>query len=406
MVIYFDHAATTPMRAEARDAWLRTADMVGNPHSIHSAGRAMLSVVEEAREQIAAVVDATPVEVLFTSGGTEAINTAIKGLYWSRQRDQARPIILAPGGEHHATSDTIEWLEQRQGAHAIWLPVDEHARIDLTALDSALREHGDRVALLSLIWANNEVGTVQPVAEAARLAAEYGVPTHSDAVAALGSVPVRFGGTGLAAMSVSGHKVGGPVGTGALLLRRDVTVEPLLHGGGQQRRLRSGTVDAASVAAFAAATVAAVQDLEAHAAQLRALRDRTIAGIRELVPDAVLRGADPGERLDGGVVLGAVAAGEQVEGRVPGNVHVTIPGVDGESLQFLLDAAGFAVSQGSACTAGVAEASTVLLAMGCDEVTARAALRITFGAGNTIEQVDAFLDALPEAVERARAASR
>lgn len=371
MAIYLDHAATTPMTPEVLAAYTSALSVVGNPSSIHSQGQAARRMLEDARHTIAAALGADAVELTFTSGGTEAINLAIKGLYWARA---PRRRILSTRAEHHATIDALEWLERHEGAVVEWIPVDGFGRIDLVALEAAL--DGD-VALVTTLQANNEVGTLQPVERIVELAAAHGVPVHVDAVSAFGSVPVDFAGSGAAALSVSAHKIGGPVGVGALVIARGATVTPLLHGGNQQRA-RSGTLDAAGAHAFAVATAAL------PGPDLRALRDRLIAGVVAAVPDAVLRG-DPVDRL-------------------PGNAHFTFPGCDGDSLLFLLDSAGFSVSTGSACQAGVPEASHVLLAMGVDERDARGALRFTLGHQSSEAEVDALLAALPGAVERARAA--
>ena len=384
MAVYLDHAATTPMLPEARQALIDALDLVGNPSSIHSQGQNAKRMLEEAREQVAASLGCDPIEVVFTSGGTESINLALKGLYWARNaapagragRDQPslpRRRILVPRGEHHATIDTVEWLEQHEGAILEWVPVDEVGRIRLDALAEALQKHDD-IALLTAIWANNEVGTIQPMAEIAALAAEHGVPVHADAVAAYGHIPVSFAGSGLAALSVSAHKIGGPLGIGALVVARTASVTPLIHGGGQQRQVRSGTQDAPAAIAFGAAA-------QHPFPQLVSLRDRLIAGVQAAVPSAVLRG-DPVDRL-------------------PNNVHFTFPGCQGDSLLFLLDAAGVSVSTGSACQAGIPEASHVLLGMGLSESEALGALRFTLGHTTTEADVDTLLTALPAAVERA-----
>lgn len=371
MAIYLDHAATTPMTAEVLAAYTSALAVVGNPSSIHSQGQAARRMLEDARHSIAASLGADAAELTFTSGGTEAINLAIKGLYWARA---PRRRILSTRAEHHATIDALEWLEQHEGAVVDWIPVDAVGRIDLGALEAAL---DDDVALVTTLWANNEVGTMQPVERITALAAVHGVPVHVDAVAAYGSVAVDFASSGAAALSVSAHKVGGPVGVGALVIGRGASVTPLIHGGNQQRG-RSGTMDAAGAHAFASASAAL------PGPDLAPLRDRLIGAVHAAVPEAVLRG-DPVDRL-------------------PGNAHFTFPGCEGDSLLFLLDAAGFSVSTGSACQAGVPEASHVLLAMGVDERDARGALRFTLGASTTAADVDSLVTALPGAVERARAA--
>ncbi|MFJ5698176.1 cysteine desulfurase family protein [Arthrobacter sp. NPDC093139] len=386
MPAYLDHAATTPIAAEALAALTRELARTGNPSSLHGAGRRARRSVEDAREIIAAAAGAHPSEVIFTSGGTEADNLAVKGLYWSRRaEDPGRRRILCSAVEHHAVMDTVEWLERHEGADVTWLPVDSNGVLDLGVLEAELRRDPQSIALVTVMWANNEVGTIQPVRRIVELSHGAGVPVHSDAVQAFGSIPVDFKETGLDAMSISGHKIGGPVGVGALLLGRAVKLTPVQHGGGQERDVRSGTLDTASIAAFAAAAQAATRNLAAESARISGLRDRLIAGVRDAVPAAVLRGA-PGP------------------GRLPGNAHFTFPGCEGDSLLFLLDLAGVESSTGSACTAGVPRPSHVLLAMGLDEATARGAQRFTLGHPSTQADVDALLAALPDAYARARQA--
>jgi cysteine desulfurase len=399
MAIYLDHAATTPMSSSVLAAYVSALSVVGNPSSIHSQGQNAKRMLEEAREKVAASVGADAVEVTFTSGGTESINLAIKGLWWARNsvvgRDAAvgrvardevarvsrpRPRILITAAEHHATLDAADWLASAEGALVEYIPVDEFGRTDLVALEAML---GDDVALVSVLLANNEVGTIQPVHEIVALASRFGVPVHCDAVAAYGYVAVDFHALGLAAMSLSAHKIAGPVGVGALVIARTATVTPLIHGGNQQRA-RSGTQDAAGAVAFGVAAALAADGIAARQTRLRELRDRLVAGIRSAVPSAILRG-DPIDRLSG-------------------NAHFTFPGCEGDSLLFLLDVAGFSVSTGSACQAGVPESSHVLLAMGLTEADARGALRITLGEETTEAEIDAFVAALPEAVSRAASA--
>ncbi|MDQ1582882.1 MAG: cysteine desulfurase [Microbacteriaceae bacterium] len=393
MAVYLDHAATTPMLPEAIAAYAEAMSLVGNPASIHSQGQHARRMLEEARETVAASLGCDPIEIIFTSGGTEAINLAIKGLFWARNEGGAlaKPRVLAPGGEHHATIDTLEWLERYEGAEIEWLPLDRWGRIRVDVVEEALARDPDSIALLTLIMANNEVGTIQPVAEVAALAARYGVPVHTDAVAAYGHLPIDFAGlrresasasAGLLALSVSAHKIGGPVGIGALVLSRAATVVPLVHGGGQQRQVRSGTQDVAAAVSFAVAAQRATAELVFEAERIAALRDRVIAGVAAKVPEATLSGAPDAERL-------------------PSNAHFTFPGAQGDSLLFLLDAAGVSVSTGSACQAGIPEPSHVLIAMGRSEQEARGALRITLGRTTTDADVDALLAALPAAYAQA-----
>ncbi len=386
MPAYLDHAATTPLSAGALAAMTRELARTGNPSSLHGAGRRARRVVEDARETVAAAAGAHPSEVIFTSGGTEADNLAVKGLYWARvAADPTRRRILCSAVEHHAVLDTVEWLERHEGAQVTWLPVDAAGVLDLEVLAAEIARDPKNVALVTVMWANNEVGTVQPISRIVEIASANGIPVHSDAVQAFGSVPVDFKASGLAAMSVSGHKIGGPVGVGALLLGRAVTLTPVQHGGGQERNVRSGTLDTPSIAAFAAAAEGAAAALGPDALRIAELRDRLVAGVLDRVPSAVLRGAAAPDRL-------------------PGNAHFTFPGCEGDSLLFLLDLAGVESSTGSACTAGVPRPSHVLLAMGLDEETARGAQRFTLGHSSTEADVDALLTALPEAYARARQA--
>jgi cysteine desulfurase len=377
--VYLDHAATTPMRPEAIAAYTEAMGVVGNPSSIHSQGQQARRMLEEARETVAATLGADPIEVVFTSGGTEAINLAIKGMFWARNAGVHRPRIMVPGGEHHATMDTVEWLERAEGAQASWLPLDAEGRIDVP--DSL---SGDDVALLTFLAVNNEVGTIQPVRALAEAARGAGIPVHVDAVAAYGHLPIDFAGLGVDALSVSAHKIGGPVGIGALVLSRASTVVPLIHGGGQQRQVRSGTQDVAAAVSFATAARLAEAEREVESARLSALRDRLIRGVRQAVPAAVLSGPEP-------------TSGE----RVASNAHFTFPGAQGDSLLFLLDMAGVSVSTGSACQAGIPEPSHVLLAMGRGEQEARSALRFTLGRTSTEADVDTLLAALPDAYAQA-----
>lgn len=367
----------------AREAWIRQSEQVGNPSSLHASGRRARHIVEEARESIAADLCVRPSAVVFTSGGTEADNLAVKGMYWARTPGANR--ILASAIEHHAVLDPVAWLEADQGADVRWLPVDALGRVELAAVERELAE-GDRVALCTVMWANNEIGTVQPVAEIAALCRAAGVAFHTDAVQALGHVPLDLGELGADAVTLSSHKVGGPFGVGALVVDPDRPLVPVLHGGGQEREVRSGTLDAPAIAAFAAAVRHAVAGQQERAAHLALLRERLVAGILQAVPDAILNG-DPG-----------IGPGE----RLPGNAHLSFPGCEGDLLLMLLDAAGIDCSTGSACTAGIPEPSHVLLAMG--SAHARSSLRFSLGETTTDGDIDAVVAALPGAVQRARRA--
>ncbi|MEU9834360.1 cysteine desulfurase family protein [Streptosporangium sp. NPDC048047] len=380
---YLDHAATTPMLPEAIEAMTAQLGVVGNASSLHAAGRRARRVVEESRESIAEALDARPSEVVFTSGGTEADNLAVKGLYWARRARGATRILMS-AAEHHAALDPAHWLGDHQDAKVELLEVDELGRVHPQTLRDAVERDPESVALVSVMWANNEVGTVQPVRVLAAVAHDHGIPFHTDAVQAVGQLPVEFAASGVDAMTVSGHKVGGPIGAGALLLARGVDPVPVLHGGGQERDVRSGTLDTPAIAGFAAAVRVAVDRRAETAARLTALRDELIRRVREAVPDVILNG-DPVNRL-------------------PGNAHFSFPGCEGDALLMLLDAKGVECSTGSACSAGVAQPSHVLLAMGADAVRARGSLRFSLGHTSTRDDVDRVAAVIGTVVERARRA--
>jgi len=389
-LVYLDHAATTPMLPEAIAAMTAQMATVGNASSLHTSGRGARRVAEESRESVAQALGARPSEVIFTSGGTESDNLAIKGTFWARRdADPRRVRILASVVEHHAVLDCVDFLETHDGAKVTWLEVDHVGRVHPETVRAAIEADPGSVALVSVMWANNEVGTVQPVAEIAALAHEFGIPVHSDAVQAAGQVDVDFTRSGLDLLSVSGHKVGGPQGVGALLARRDATLVPLTHGGGQERQVRSGTLDVPALRGFAVAMSHVAAGLEAEVGRLVALRDKLIRGAQEAGFGFQVTGDwEPGDGIR----------------RLPGNAHLLVPGCDGDSLLYLLDAAGIECSTGSACQAGVPQPSHVLLAMGVPEQQARGALRVTLGHTSTGADVDAFLAALPAAVERAQRA--
>ena len=384
---YLDHAATTPLLPEALAAVSEQLGRVGNASSLHAAGRRARLVVEESREQVAAAFGARPSEVVFTGGGTEADNLAAKGLYWARRAvEPRRTRVLASPVEHHAVLDALAWLESHEGAVVEWLPVDGHGRVDAADVTAAIAADPRSVAYVTVMWANNEVGTIQPVEEVAEACRAFDVPFHSDAVQAAGQLPVSYERVGLDAMTVTGHKIGGPMGVGALLLSRTAQVTPLLHGGGQERDVRSGTLDLPAIAGFAAAARVVQETLPERARRLAELRDDLVAAVQAAVPDARLNG-DPDPR-----------------GRLPGNAHFSFPGCEGDSLLLLLDARGIQCSTGSACSAGVAQPSHVLLAMGADVETARASLRFTLGHTSTRDDVRELAEVIGPVVERARRA--
>ena len=358
---------------------------VGNPSAVHKFGQDARNLLEAARESLASTVGANRSEVIFTSGGTESDNLAIKGLYWRRKaEDAARNVIITAATEHHGVLDPIYWLEDNQGAETVLVPVDGRGVFDLDWLEDYLAQNAERVALISLMWVNNETGVIADIPTITSMAASHGIPVHSDAVAALGHIPIDFASSGLAAMSISAHKVGGPVGSGALIVGRSVKLTSLVHGGGQERGMRSGTMDAAGATSFALAAKLADAELAQESTRLSGFAHRVITGVFDVAPDAVLsRGDAPG---------------------LPGTVHFTFPGCSADSLIFLLDAAGVSVSAGSACTAGVNRPSHVLLAMGRSEDEATGALRITLGYTTTEADINAFLAAFPGAHQAAKKA--
>ncbi len=382
--VYLDHAATTPMLPAAIEAMTRHLGDVGNPSSLHASGRRARRVVEEARETIAGALSCRPGDVVFTSGGTEADNLALKGAFWSRREaDPRRTRVLSTAVEHHAVLDPLMWLAQEVDAEVELLPVDGNGRLEVEALRASIERDPGSVALVSVMWANNEVGTLQPVEEVVALAAPHGIPVHTDAVQAVGAVPVDYTASGVDMMTLTGHKVGGPFGVGALVVRRELEVTAMLHGGGQERDIRSGTLDAPAIAGFAAAVEAAVKVQPEHAERMVGLRDRLVREVRRVVPDAVPNG-HPTERL-------------------PGNAHLRFPGCAGDSLLMLLDARDIECSTGSACSAGVAQPSHVLMAMGMSEEDALSSLRFSLGHTSTDADVDALAAAIGPCVDRARA---
>ncbi|MGQ7350120.1 cysteine desulfurase family protein [Quadrisphaera oryzae] len=390
MTAYLDHAADTPVLPAAAEAMLTELTRSGNASALHSSGRAARRVVEESREELAAALGARPGEVVLTGGGTESDNLAVKGLFWARHgEDPRRTRVLVSAVEHHGVLDPAHWLGEHPaglGARVEELPVDGEGRLRLDALRESLERDPASVALVSVMWANNEVGTLQPLAEVVELAARHGVPVHSDAVQAVGQVPVDFAASGLAALSFTGHKLGGTTGVGGLVLRRGTPLVPVLHGGGQEGGVRSGSVDAAAARGLAVATTAAVDTLAERTPALRGLRDQLEAAVLAAVPDAVVRGAS------------------RPEDRLPGILHVTVPGAEGDALLYLLDARGVECSTGSACTAGVPQPSHVLRAMGLSDADAAGALRFSLGRTSTAADVALVGEVLGPVVERARTA--
>jgi len=377
MSVNLDHAATTPVIPQALSSFIEFSSLGGNPSSVHQFGQKSRRAFEEAREEVAAAVGANRAEVIFTSGGTESNNLAIKGLFWKRSSDSGRRVILTASTEHHAVLEPIQWLVQHESAHLELVPQSKEGLFDLAWLSGYLQQNHASVSLISLMWANNESGVINDIPAVCALAEKYGIPVHSDAVAAFGHTALSFAASGLAAMSITGHKIGAPIGTGALLVARNITLESLVQGGGHERGLRSGTLNAAGAKALAVATTFATQELAGHQARWHKLQHKVIDGVARLVPDAILVGS--------------------AENRLTNNVNLVFPGCSGDSLLFLLDRAGVAISNGSACTAGVASGSHVLLGMGFSPEQSSGCIRLSFGYETSEADIDAFLAALPDA---------
>lgn len=382
---YLDHAATSPLRPAAREAWVRASESIGNPASLHTSGRAARGVVEDARERIAAALGAHPTEVVLTSGGTEADNIGVTGAFWARRDAQPNhTVILTSAVEHHAALDPARWLARHHGARSVEIGVDAHGALNLEALADAVAANARAVAVASFQWVNNEIGSVQPLEAVVDLAQRYGIPVHADAVQGIGHLPFDFAASGLASAAISAHKVGGPVGIGALVARRDAQLAPVVHGGGQERRLRSGTVDAPSAAAFAVALDEAMSEREAEATRLAAWGQRLERAVLAAAPDAIVHGPSRSSSA-------------------PHIVHAIIPGAPGEALLTALDLAGIDASPGAACTAGVIEPSHVVEAMGYDAAAASQTLRLSIGWTTAEEDIVALENALGPAVSAARA---
>jgi cysteine desulfurase len=382
MSVYLDYAATTPLRKEVFDCYVEHLQTLGNPSSVHSSGQLVRRALEEARESLAHSVHCNRSEVIFTAGGTESDNLAIKGLFWQRVAEDAnRTVIISAATEHHASIDPMEWLEKHDGAEILWLPVDDQGVVDFLFLEQYLKSNYSKVALINLMWANNETGVITDILKVVALAKTYDIPVHSDAIAAFGHIPISFTDSGLAAMSISAHKIGGPVGAGALIVSRATKLVSIIHGGGQERGMRSGTMNAPVAKAFALAAELAIAELGKESMRLEALRDRLVQGVKEITP------------------LASHTA--ELSPRMPHNAHFTFDGCSGDSLLFLLDQQGVCVSVGSACQAGVNGPSHVLVAMGRTQSQANGCIRMTLGLQSTEADVDAFLQALPKALDGA-----
>ena len=375
MSVYLDHAATTPMADAAIAAMTNSLSKIGNPSSLHTQGRATRKDVEDAREVIAKAVGALPSEIIFTGSGTEADNAAIKGLFWK----SGKKVIVISAVEHHAVLDPARWLVEHEGAELIEIPVTKTGLIDLDFLKDLIAKRGNEIALISVMHSNNETGVIQPVAEVVKIAGD--IPVHTDAVQSFTKTPLSYKELGVTSLALSAHKVGGPHGIGVLVLRRAYEIPALLHGGGQEREIRSGTLNAPSIVALAAA----VEKSNYDAARVSALRDRFEAGLRASVPDAYINGVDAP--------------------RLPGITNVTFPGTQSDSLLLLMDSEKVSCSTGAACSAGVHRPSHVLLAMGHTEVTAQSSLRFSCGATSTESDIDFALSVLPTVINRGRAAA-
>ena len=374
--IYVDHAATTPLSPAAFKAITFQLQELGNPSSLHTHGRATRKALEDAREVIAREVGSLPSEVIFTASGTEANNIALKGLWWNGKA-QGKTIVVISAIEHHAILDPAHWLETHEGAEVILVPVDVHGVINLDFLNDLIAKRGDEIAVISIMHSNNETGVIQPIREVVSMAGD--IPVHTDAVQSFKKVPLSYKELAVTAMTLSAHKVGGPLGIGALILRRAYEIPALLHGGGQEREIRSGTLNAPSIVAFSAA---ASEQYPTSAVQT--LRNNFINAVHDAIPDAYVNG--------------------EASPRLPGIVNVTFPGTQSDTLLLLLDNAHVSASTGSACSAGVHEASHVLLAMGHTEATAQSSLRFSFGAASTQADVDYVMSVLPGVIATGRAA--
>jgi cysteine desulfurase len=373
MRVFLDHASTTPLRPEAKAALTNALELTGNPSSVHSSGQQTRALVEDARDQVALAAGCNRSEVVFTSGGTEANNQAIKGLYWA----SGKKLIISSPLEHHAVIDPIQWLEQEQGAEVHWLKVDRQGQVDLADLQGVLESRATEVALIALMWVNNETGVVTDIPAITAMANKFHIPVHSDAVAAFGNLPIDFSTSGLSTMAISGHKVGAPIGVGALIVGRDQKPNSLMHGGSQERSLRSGTLSYPMIASFGAACYAASTDLKAREARISGLRDSLESKVLAKLPNAVV------------TVAGSTRAFH--------NAHFIFPGAQSDNLLFLLDQAGVSASAGSACTAGVLAPSHVLLAMGINPELADCSIRVSLGHSTTESDIDAFVAAIETA---------
>lgn len=357
----------------------------GNPSSLHASGRRARRLVEEAREQVAQVLGCRPAEVIFTSGGTESDNIALKGIAWDqRKKDPKRTRVLISAIEHHAILDPAHWLNDDDGFQVEYIPVTKTGIVTPEALIKIINNDFDSVAVVSVMLANNEVGSINDIAALVKVTSGTGVRFHTDAVQAPTWLEVNFDQLGVCAMSLSGHKVGGPHGVGVIIMSRDCNVTPLIHGGGQERDVRSGTLDVPAIVAFAQALKISAERRFDQVNRISKLRDQLVMQVKAIAPDAIYNGDE--------------------QNRLANNAHFTFPGCLGDSLLMLLDAQGVECSVGSACSAGVPQPSHVLLAMGADEDAARCTLRFTLGHNSTEQDVKDLIEHLPAAIQRAKRA--
>ena len=382
MSIYFDHAATTPMAEAAVIALNTQLKKLGNASSLHSAGRSVRKDLEAAREEIAKAITCEASEVIFTATGTEANNLAVKGLYWKGVKENKK-VIITSTFEHHAVMDPIVWLAEHEGAQVVGIKVDSKGFIKLDELKQAVSEHAGEVALISIMHANNEVGSIQDIAQVVAIAGQ--IPVHADCVQSFGKVELSFKKLGLTAATISAHKLGGPLGVAALILKKGLDIEPVLHGGGQERDLRSGTFNAPSIVSFAAAATDAQANRKVREQTVRGLKQELIQTIKKSVPEAQVNG--------------------DLEKSLPGIVSITFPKTDSEGLLLLLDAEGIACSTGSACSAGVQRPSHVLMAMGLSEDETTSTLRFSLSHLNTINEIARLGSVIASVVARSKAAS-
>jgi len=381
--IYLDHAATTPMSPVAMQALTAAMAKTGNASSLHTQGRSVRKDVEEARESIALASGARPNEIIFTGSGTEANNLAVKGFYWSAiAQDPQRNVIVIAAFEHHAILEPVEWLEKHEGAVVIYIPITPSGVVDLDALAQIIKDESGKIALISVMHSNNELGTVQPISEVVGLAGD--IPVHVDAVQSFGKVGFNFEELGATSATISAHKVGGPLGVAALILRRGLDITPILHGGGQERDIRSGTLNAPAIVAFAAAVKEMVAKRDENYKKVSALRALLKGKIAAAISDAQFNGDAPQ--------------------MLPGILNVTFPGTESDSLLLLLDAEGICSSTGSACSAGVQRPSHVLMAIGLSEDLARSSLRFSLGLSNTEAEINEVGQKIAGVVARAQAA--